>query len=255
MIKLKSNEEIKILREGGKLLAKVLWDTAELVKVGASTADLNNFAEKAIYDLGGRPSFKNYGAEMGNPFPAGLCTSVNKEIVHGIPSAEKTLKNGDIISLDIGMEYKGLYTDMAITLAVGEVKQEVLDLIKVTKESLYKGIKAIKKGGNLSDIGAAVQNHAESHNYGVVRDLVGHGVGHAVHEDPQVPNYKSLFAKNIKIEKGLVIAIEPMLTMGDYNIKSLADGWSIVTRDGSLSAHWEHTIAVGENGVEIITEL
>src|SRR6056297_643312 len=141
MIKLKSNEEIKILREGGKLLAKVLWDTAELVKVGASTADLNNFAEKAIYDLGGRPSFKNYGAEMGNPFLAGLCTSVNKEIVHGIPSAEKTLKNGDIISLDIGMEYKGLYTDMAITLAVGEVKQEVLDLIKVTKESLYKGIK------------------------------------------------------------------------------------------------------------------
>lgn len=255
MIKLKSNEEIKILREGGKLLARVLWDTAELVKVGVSTAELNDFAEKAIYDLGGRPSFKNYGVETGNPFPAGLCTSVNKEIVHGIPAEDKKLKNGDIISLDIGMEYKGLYTDMAITLPVGEVQKEVLNLIKVTKESLYKGIKAIKVGGDLSDIGAAVQNHAEAHNYGVVRDLVGHGVGHDVHEAPQVPNYKSLFAKKIKINKGLVIAIEPMLTMKDFNIKSLPDGWTVVTRDGSLSAHWEHTIAVGENGVEIITEL
>lgn len=255
MIKLKTIEEIKILREGGKFLGQILRDTAALVKPGVTTAALNEYAEKRIYDLGGRPSFKNFTGGGDVPFPAGLCTSVNEEIVHGIPSEARVLQEGDIISLDIGMEYKGLYTDMAVTVPVGNLDSELHRLIQVTKESLYKGIAAMKVGGDLSEIGKAVQAHAEAAGYGVVRDLVGHGVGHSVHEAPQVPNYKASFAKNIKLVPGLVIAIEPMITIGSYDIEVLDDEWTIVTADRSLSAHWEHTVAVTENGIEILTEL
>jgi methionyl aminopeptidase len=254
MIRLKSKQEIEILREGGQLLAAILKRTAALVRPGVSTAELNQYAENEIAKIKGRPAFKNYQVPGLFPYPAGLCTSLNNVIVHGIPSERVILKEGDIISLDIGMEYKNLYTDMAMTVAVGKVSAAVEKLIKVTRESLYLGIDAIKPGGTLADIGRAVQAHAEKHHYGVVRDLVGHGVGYEVHEAPQVPNYLTSAAQKIKLEPGLVIAIEPMLTMGDYETVTLNDGWAIATRDNSLSAHWEHTIAVTEDGLIIITE-
>lgn len=254
MLKLKTKQEIEILREGGKLLAGILKRTAALVRPGVSTAELNNYAENEIAKINGRPAFKNYKIPGLFPYPAGLCTSLNNVIVHGIPSDKVILKEGDIISLDIGMEYKKLYTDMSMTVAVGKVPAEVEKLIKVTKESLYLGIDAMKVGGTLADIGSAVQKHAEKHGYGVVRDLVGHGVGYEVHEAPQVPNYFTVSAQRVKLEPGLVIAIEPMLTMGDYETVTLADGWAIATRDNSLSAHWEHTVAVTEDGIIIITE-
>lgn len=255
MISLKSKEEIKTLREGGKILAGILKDTAALVRPGITTAELNTFAEDAIYDIGGEPAFKNFPANSDNPFPAGLCTSRNEEIVHGIPSEKTILEEGDIISLDIGMKYKELYTDMAVTVAVGEISPELEKLSRITKEALEKGLAEVKVGNTLADIGIAVQKHAEAAGYGVVRDLVGHGVGHEVHEAPQVPNYKTRAAGKIVIKAGLVIAIEPMITMGDYNIDVLDDGWTIVTRDRNYSAHWEHTIAVTEEGSVLITDL
>lgn len=255
MISLKTNAEIKILREGGKILAGILKNTAALVRPGISTAELNKFAEDAIYDIGGEPAFKNFPANSDNPFPAGLCTSCNEEIVHGIPSEKTILEEGDIISLDIGMKYKDLYTDMAVTVAVGEISPELEKLSRITKEALEKGLAEVKVGNTLADIGIAVQKHAEAAGYGVVRDLVGHGVGHDVHEAPQVPNYKTRAAAKILIKPGLVIAIEPMVTMGDYNIDVLNDGWTIVTRDRNYSAHWEHTIAVTEEGSILITDL
>lgn len=254
MIRLKTKKEIEILREGGKQLAAILKRTAALVRPGVSTAELNQYAEGEIVKIKGRPSFKNYKIPGLFPYPAGLCTSLNEVIVHGIPSEKVILKEGDIISLDIGMEYKKLYTDMAMTVAVGKVSAEIEKLIKVTKESLYLGIDAMKVGGTLADIGRAVQTHAEKNGYGVVRDLVGHGVGYDVHEFPQVPNYFTTAAQKIKLEPGLVIAIEPMLTIGDYETVTLDDGWAIATRDNSLSAHWEHTLAVTEDGIIIITE-
>lgn len=254
MLKLKTKQEIEILREGGKLLADILKRTAALVRPGVSTSELNNYAESEIAKINGRPAFKNYKIPGLFPYPAGLCTSLNNVIVHGIPSDKVILQEGDIISLDIGMEYKKLYTDMSMTVAVGKVSAEIEKLIKVTRESLYLGIDAMKVGGTLADIGRAVQNHAEKNGYGVVRDLVGHGVGYEVHEAPQVPNYLTSAAQKIKLEPGLVIAIEPMLTMGDYETVTLADGWAIATRDNSLSAHWEHTVAVTEDGIIIITE-
>ncbi|PIR96236.1 MAG: type I methionyl aminopeptidase [Candidatus Doudnabacteria bacterium CG10_big_fil_rev_8_21_14_0_10_42_18] len=247
----KTREEIEIIAQGGKLLRNILHNSAKLAVPGTSTAELNQFAEKEIAKIGGRPSFKGYG-EKGNEFPAGLCTSINDVIVHGIPSRDAALTEGDIISLDIGMEYKGLYTDTAITVPVGKVSGKILKLVNTTKQCLYEAVKMAKAGNKTGDIGHAIQSLAEDAGFSVVRDLVGHGVGYSVHEDPPVPCYGKS-EQGIKLEEGMVLAIEPMLCEGNWKILIDDDGWTIRTADGSLSAHFEHTIAVGKNGGRVLT--
>lgn len=248
---IKTSAEIETIAEGGRLLRDILLRTAKLVKPGVSTKDLSDFADKEIRNISGRPSFIGYG-EKGNPFPAALCTSVNDVVVHGIPSATEVLQQGDIIGLDIGMEYKQLYTDTAITVPVGTVNAKAQQLMDVTKKSLDLGIQQAVIGNRTGDIGHAVQTHAESSGFSVVRDLVGHGVGYGVHEDPAIPNYGKA-GTGAKLVEGMVIAIEPMLCTGRYYVFFDDDGWTIRTEDGSLSAHFEHTIAITKKGPRILT--
>lgn len=255
MIKLKNKQQTKTIREGGKILAQVLNQVIKNIKPGVTTQELNEFAERLISDYGARPSFKGYQASWsGTPFPSALCISVNNEVVHGLPIPSRTLFEGDIVGLDCGLEYKGLYTDMAKTVGVGKISAQAKKLIKVTEECLLLGIKEAQAGRVLSDIGQVISAHAESHGFSVVRQLVGHGVGFSAHEEPQIPNYFDPLAAKIKIERGMVLAIEPMINAGDFLIETLDDGWTIVTADGSLSAHFEHTIAVTEKGPEIMTK-
>lgn len=248
---IKTAEEIEIIAKGGKLLHNILHKTAELVRPGISTFELNEFAEQEIVKIGGRPSFKGYGDKK-NPFPAGLCTSVNDVVVHGIPSKKHILNKGDIIGLDIGMEFEGLYTDTAITVPVGEVSNRTNKLMETTKKCLDAAIKLAKPGIKTGDIGFLVQSIAEKENFSVVRDLVGHGVGYEVHEDPAVPCYGKK-GQGATLKKGMVIAIEPMLCENEYFLVFENDGWTIRTKDGGLSAHFEHTIAVTEYGSRILT--
>ncbi|MDR3642902.1 MAG: type I methionyl aminopeptidase [Candidatus Doudnabacteria bacterium] len=248
---IKTAEEIEIIAEGGRLLRDVLYAAAGMVRPGISTWDLNQFAEKEIKNAGGRPSFKNYG-DKSNPFPAGLCTSINSVIVHGIPSRQAVLKEGDIVGLDIGMEYKGLYTDTAITVPVGKISAKAQKLVDATKKSLNAAIAEARPGNTIGDIAYATQKIAENAGFSVVRDLVGHGVGYEVHEDPAVPNYGKK-GQGMKLAEGLVIAIEPMLCEHEYFIVMENDGWTISTRDGGLSAHFEHTVAITKNGARILT--
>lgn len=248
---IKTQEEIDTIAEGGKLIRDILHRTAALVKPGISTWALNEFAESEIAKIGGKPSFKGYGPKK-NPFPAGLCTSVNNQVVHGIPSRSVILKVGDIIGLDIGMEYKGLFTDTAITVAVGQISKEAEKLMLTTKKALDNAIGIVKAGIKTGDVGFIIQKTAEDAGFNVVRDLVGHGVGYAVHEDPSVPCYGKK-GQGTVLKEGMVIAIEPMLTAGEFYLEQEPDGWTISTRDGSLSAHFEHTIAVGKNGARILT--
>jgi methionyl aminopeptidase len=248
---IKTSAEIEIIAEGGKILNDILRKTAELVQPGVSTWELNTFAEKAIATAGGGPSFKNFG-DAKNPFPAGLCTSVNSVVVHGIPSKNAILKNGDIIGLDIGMLYKNLYTDAAITVPVGEISDLAKRLIKTTQKALDNAILRIKPGNKIGDISFAIQKTAEEAGFSVVRDLVGHGVGYDVHEDPPVPCFGKPHTGMV-LQEGMVLAIEPMLCEKDYFLVFEPDGWTIATKDGGLSAHSEHTIAVGKNGAKILT--
>lgn len=254
MIIIKSDKEIKILKQGGKILAVTLHKVAQAVKPGVTTEELNQLAIKLLRAAKAEPSFLNYGEETGNPYPAALCTSVDDGVVHGIPSSKVVLQEGQIIGLDLGCWYEGLCTDMAITVPVGKVSSDIIKLLDVTKKSLTLAIKQAIVGNSTGDIGYAVQEYVESNGFSVVRQLVGHGVGREVHEDPPVPNYGK---KNTgyKLKPGMVIAIEPMVNMGDYYVKNLNDGWSVVTADGSLSAHFEHTVAITDKGPEIITEL
>ncbi len=247
----KTQEEIEKIREGGKIHTRILQQTAKLAKPGISTWELNAFAEAEILKAGGRPSFKGYGPK-GHQFPAGLCTSLNSVVVHGVPSKNQVLKEGDILGLDIGMEYKGLYTDTAITVAVGNITKEAQRLLELTKKALSIGIEQARIGNKVGDISAAVQKVADDNHLGIIRDLVGHGVGHAVHEDPQVPNYGKKGA-GPELKEGLVIAIEPMFTLGTDDIFIEDDGWTVTTRDQSLAAHFEHTVAITKNGPEILT--
>lgn len=254
MIRLKSQSEIRLLKQGGKILADVLGVVKARVKPGITTGELDQLVEELILTKGGQPSFKGYG-EKGNPYPATLCTSVNEQVVHGIPG-DYILKSGDIVGLDVGMRYpkdSGLFTDMAITVPVGKISQRAKGLIKVTKQALDIWIKNIKAGADLHQIARLVQEHIESAGYSVIRDLVGHGVGHAVHEDPQIPNYHIPGASLI-LKEGMVLALEPMVSLGDYRIRTQKDGWSIVTIDKSSSAHFEHTVVVTKNGCDVITK-
>ncbi len=246
MIRYKTKEEIDLIKEGALILGKAHGEVAKMIKPGVTTLALDKLAEEFIRDNGGVPSFKNF-----NGFPASLCISLNENVVHGFPS-KKELREGDILSVDCGVFYKGYHSDSAYTYPVGTVSEEVKTLLRVTKESLYLGIEQAVVGHRIGDIGFAVQQHAEKHGFGVVRELVGHGLGQDLHEEPEVPNYGKR-GKGPKIQEGLVIAIEPMINLGTRGIVQEADGWTIRTADRKPSAHFEHTIAVFKEGTEILT--
>lgn len=255
MITVKSPEEIKILREGGKRLASVLYEVAERVKPGIATIELDELAEKLIRKIGGEPSFKNYKTSKDKfPFPASLCVSINDEIVHGIPFAEKILKQGDIVGLDLGMKYKNLYTDMAITVGTGRISKEAKKIIKIAKWALEAGIKASKENNFIGDIGFAIQSCAEKNNFNVIRKLVGHGVGYDVHEEPDIPNFGRPKTGE-QLKAGMVLALEPMFTAGSADVILDKDNWTWKTKDGSLSSHFEHTVVVTKTGAEILTKI
>ena len=247
----KTLEEIEIINEGGKILRDILHRAAAMAKPGMSTAKINDFAEKEIIKAGGRPSFIGYGSKK-NPFLFGLCTSVNDAVVHGVPSELEILKDGDILGLDIGMEFKKLFTDTAITVPVGKASALALNIIDATQKSLDEALKQVKPGNTIGDIGHAIQTTAEAAGFTVVRDLVGHGVGYAVHEDPAVPCYGKP-GKGIVLTENMVLAIEPMVCEKKPKIFFDTDGWTIRTHDGGLAAHFEHTIAVTKTGVRILT--
>jgi len=251
---LKNIEDINKLREGGKIIASVLREAASRALPGVKTIELDMLAEKIIREAGGRPSFKNYKTPDDKiPYPASLCVSINEEVVHGVPG-ERVLKDGDIVSLDLGMEYKGFYTDIAVTVSVGEASEQAKKLIETTKEALNLGIMAVKNGAFTGDIGYAIQSFAEKNGFNVIRKLVGHGLGRKAHESPEVPNF-GLKRKGEILREGEVIAIEPMITAGRHDIYLDKDLWTWKTKDGSLSAHFEHTVIVTKNGTEIITKI
>lgn len=246
MIIIKSGREIQLMREAGRIVALALEKMKEVLQPGMTTADLDRIAEEVIKGNGARPLFKGYGG-----FPANICTSVNEEVVHGIPSL-RLLNSGDIISIDIGAEKNGYCGDAAVTLAVGDVDPEALRLLEVTKACLEKGIEQAREGNRLSDVSHAVQSHAERNGFSVVREYVGHGIGREMHEDPKVPNYGAP-GRGPRLTEGMVLAIEPMINMGKHQVEVLQDGWTVVTRDRQLSAHFEHTVAITANGPEILT--
>ncbi len=254
---IKTPEEINIIREGGRLLTQILEKVLAKAQPGVTTETLDVYAEKLIVQAGGVPSFKGYQSHDDDPpFPSTLCTSVNEQLVH-TPASDYQLKDGDILSVDVGMRYPaadGFYTDMARTIPIGTVSAEAKKLIDVTRESFNKGLAQVKPGNSIADIGRAVQEYVEAHGFSVVRQLVGHGVGYAVHEDPRVPNFYDAKFVDIKIKAGMVLAIEPMVNVGDYKIATLKDGWTIIAADGKLCAHHENTLAVTSNGAEILTQ-
>ncbi len=248
MIILKSPDEINRIKESCKIVREILNLLYDNIKEGISTKKLNDLAEKQTYKLNAIPAFKGYAG-----FPASVCISLNEEVVHGIPSNKKLLKNGDLVKIDFGVLYKGFYGDAAFTKIVGKGNKRKLNLVDTTKNALYKGINAAIIGNSIGDIGFAVQNYAESKGYSVVRSFVGHGIGRNLHEEPQVPNFGQP-KTGPKIKKGMVIAIEPMINEGTYEVEVLKDKWTVVTRDRKLSAHFEHTIAITDNGPEILTK-
>ena len=247
MIVLKTKNEIEKLTLSSRIVAEVLQELRELVVPGITTQELNDRAEASARKHGARPAFKGYRG-----FPASLCISINEQIVHGIPDGRK-LKEGDIVSLDFGTLLNGFYGDAAITLPVGVIGKKARELLKVTEESLYKGIEQARVGNRLSAISQAIQSWVESHGFSVVRDFVGHGIGTALHEEPQIPNFGTPLP-NPRLQEGMVFAIEPMVNEGSYEMRILPDGWTAVTADGKLSAHFEHTIAITGNGPVILTE-
>ena len=249
MITRRNEREIELLRQAGKIVAMTHEHLKPFIKAGISTKELDEMAEKFIRSQGAIPSFKGYGG-----FPGSICASVNDVLVHGIPNAAHILKNGDIISVDIGANYKGYHGDSAWTYSVGEVSEEAKELMRVTEESLFKGLEQVKPGNRISDISNAIQTFVEAHGYGVPRDYTGHGVGTNLHEDPIVPNF-GIAGRGPKIVKGMVIAVEPMVTMGDYHTKTLLDDWTVKTIDGKITAHYEHTIVVTDEGYEILTKI
>jgi methionyl aminopeptidase len=246
MIRLKSEKELEGIRASARILSETLQELARQVQDGVSTRDLDAFARETIRKRGGRPWFLGY-----MNYPASLCVSVNSEVIHGIPGSRK-LRRGDIVSLDLGVERNGYFSDQAVTLPVGPVSAERRRLMQITRECLVAGMEQAVAGNRVSDISRAVHDHAAANGYGVVREYCGHGTGFASHEDPQVPNYVGA-GPNPRLKEGLVLAIEPMINAGTGDIELLADGWTVVTADGADSAHFEHTIAVTRGGMEILT--
>lgn len=248
MITLKSGDEIIRMRDAGRIAAIAREIGGECVREGVTTAQIDREIKKCILSHGAKPSFLGYGG-----FPASACISVNEEIIHGIPSPNRMLKNGDIVKIDVGAFYKGFHGDCAATFAVGEVSEEAQRLMSVTKESFFKGIAAINGGARIGDIGHAIQSYAESFGFSVVREYIGHGVGRKLHEDPEVPNYGKP-GHGQRLREGMTIAIEPMVNAGDWSVRVLDNDWTVVTADGRLSAHYENTVAITANGVLILTD-
>lgn len=251
MIFLKTEEEIELLRQSNLLVGRTLAVVAEAIAPGVTTLQLDQLAEEFIRDHGAVPTFKGYPNHLGQPFPGSLCTSVNDVVVHGIPNSVP-LKDGDIVSVDCGTLMNGFCGDSAYTFCVGEVANEVVNLLKVTKESLYKGIEQAVHGRRLGDIGFAIQSHAEVNGYGVVREFVGHGIGREMHEEPAVPNYGSR-GRGKQLKRGMCIAIEPMITLGNKEIGMDNDGWTVRTLDRMAAAHFEHTVAIGMDSADILS--
>lgn len=250
----KSAKEIELMRKSGRIVAEVLQYIKDYIKPGVTTGELNRLIDDFIVSKGAYPAFKGYGgSKKVIPFPAAACISVNQQVVHGIPG-NLVLDDGDIVSVDVGAELNGYFGDGAYTFEVGEVSEKVKKLLKVTEEALYLGISQAVAGNTLNDIGVAIQTHCEGNGFGVVRPLVGHGIGSHLHEDPAVPNYYSP-GNNMKLKAGMTIAIEPMINMGTYKVVQLKDGWTIETADGEPSAHFEHTILITDSVPEILTKL
>lgn len=251
---IKTEEEIGRLRESCKRLALVLEEVMVTVRPGMTTLEVDTFSEKLIRAAGGIPIFKGYGAESGRPFPGSLCVSLNHEVVHGIPRKERVIKEGDLLKLDIGMRFEGMVSDMARTMAIGTISAEAQKLLDVTKESLERGIAAMRPGVPVSAYARAVQDFVELQGFSVVRDLVGHGVGYELHEDPQVPNYVSRHMDDFILQKGMTLALEPMINAGGFAVRIAPDDWTFITADGRLSAHFEDTVVITEHGAEILTQ-
>ena len=248
MIVCRSQAEIDKLRKVNQLVGRILSELRQLAAPGLTTQDINRLAEERVRAAGAEPAFKGY-----HGFPATICASVNEQVVHGIPS-DRTLVEGDILSIDMGAKLDGYYGDSAVTVAIGKVAPEAARLLRVTEESLFRGIEAVKPGGRVTDIGAAVQAHVEANGFSIVRDFVGHGIGTSLHEEPQIANYGP-GGRGPRLSDGMVLAIEPMVNAGKAAVKVLSDGWTAVTRDGSLSAHFEHTVVVTPDGCEVLTRL
>lgn len=252
MISVKSQKEIEAMREGGKILASVMEAVLTMIKPGVSSIELDKLAEKLIRKAGGKPAFKGYGGPH-NPFPGTLCVSVNDEVVHGFPLKEKIFKTGDVVKIDVGMTFKGMNTDMARTMSVGKVDNKSKKLIRATEESFWQGIGCLKEGAKLSDYSKKAQKYIESQGFSVVRNLVGHGIGKEVHEDPQIPNYYNRKFSDLTLEAGMTLALEPMVNAGGFETMLGHDGWVFKTKDGSLSAHYENTVLITKEGVEVLT--
>lgn len=248
MIVLKTGRELKIMREACRISAEALKLAGSAVEPGVTTAELDRIAEKYILSQGATPNFKNY-----NGYPATACISINNEVIHGIPSKKRVIQAGDIVSIDLGAKFEGYHGDNAATFACGDVSAEAKRLMDTTRESLYEGISAAVSGGRLGDIGAAIQQYVEKRGYSVVRQFVGHGIGTQLHEAPEVPNFGT-HGRGIRLMPGMTLAIEPMINMGGYDVKVMPDGWTVLTKDGSLSAHFEHTIAITPDGPQIMTK-
>jgi methionyl aminopeptidase len=251
MVRLKSKQEIAQMREAGKIVAEVLKLVGAAAMPGTTTRELDQLAEEYIRSCNAEPAFKGYGSSKHNLFPGTLCTSIDEEVVHGIP-ANRRLREGEILSVDVGVCKDGYYADGAMSFRIGQISAEKERLLNVTQESLYKGIEQAVVGNSVNDIGHAVQQYVESHGFNVVRDLVGHGVGTELHEEPAVPNFGKP-GTGMKLQEGMTLAIEPMVNYGTWKVKVLADGWTVVTEDGQPSAHFEHTIAIVNGKPEILT--
>ena len=248
MIVLKTGRDLKVMREACRISAEALRLAGNAVEPGVTTAEIDRIAEKYILSQGAVPNFKNYQG-----YPATACISINNEVIHGIPSKKRVIKSGDIVSIDLGAKFDGYHGDNAATFACGDITDEAKRLIDTTRESLYEGIAAAVSGGRLGDIGHAIQQYVEQRGYSVVRKFVGHGVGTQLHEAPEVPNFGTP-GRGIRLMPGMTLAIEPMINQGGYDVKVLPDGWTVLTKDGSLSAHFEHTVAITPDGPQILTK-
>ena len=248
-IEIKSPREIEIMRESGKIVATVLKEISEMVKPGMSTADLDTYAEKRIREMDATPSFKGY-----HGFTGSICSSINNEVVHGIPNAKKVIKTGDVLKVDTGAYYQGFHGDSCITIAVGDVTPDAAKLIRIAEEALFKGIEQVKAGTYLLDLAGAIEDHVKANGFSVVEEFTGHGVGRNLHEEPSVFNFRTRQMPNVKLRAGMTLAIEPILNAGSKHTRILSDRWTAVTVDNSLSAQFEHTVLVTETGYEILTD-
>jgi len=253
MIAVKKPSEIETMRVGGKILAAVMERLKKEILPGKNTLELDKLAEELVFANGGKPAFKGYLGEAKEPFPATICASINSEVVHGIPAKEKILREGDIIKIDIGMKYQGMFTDMARTFPVGRVSQEAGKLMAAAEKCFWQGVKKLKAGTFLSEYSKAAQKTAEENGFSVVRNLVGHGIGKELHEDPYIPNYYNKKYQDYRLAAGMVLALEPMINEGSFETILDKDGWTFKTKDGRLNAHYENTVLITEKGVEILT--